>query len=162
MNLRELVRVRRSVRAFTARPVEPGKLEAVLECIRAAPSAGNLQAFEVLVIRDANVQRQLVAAVTALEALKRPMRVRLYTDSEYLGRGITEWIEAWRSRGWRTAAKKPVKNRDLWQRLDDLRRKHDVTWLWVKGHAGDPLNERADALARAALRARGSDASGVK
>ena len=83
--------------------------------------------------------------------LKRPCRVELHTDSQYVRQGITEWLSAWRARGWRTAAKGPVKNEDLWRRLDDARLRHEVDWRWVKGHAGDPLNERADALARRGL-----------
>ncbi len=99
-----------------------------------------------------NNRMELLAAIRALEALKRPMRVRIYTDSEYLRRGMTEWLEGWKRRGWRTAGKKPVKNRDLWERLDELCRRHRVEWRWLKGHAGDPLNERADRLAREAIR----------
>jgi len=95
---------------------------------------------------------ELTAAIRALEALRRPVRVRLYTDSEYLRRGITEWLPRWNRCGWRTASGKPVKNRDLWERLDELLRRHEVEWHWVEGHAGDPLNERADRLARAAIR----------
>ncbi len=98
-----------------------------------------------------NNRMELLAAIRALEALKRPMRVRIYTDSEYLRRGMSQWLEDWKRRGWRTAAKKPVKNRDLWERLDRLCRRHQVEWRWLKGHAGDPLNERADRLARAAI-----------
>ncbi len=99
-----------------------------------------------------NNRMELLAAIRALEALKRPMRVRIYTDSEYLRRGMTEWLEGWKRRGWRTSARKPVKNRDLWERLDELCRRHRVEWRWLKGHAGDPLNERADRLAREAIR----------
>ncbi|HEX8373991.1 MAG TPA: RNase H family protein, partial [Geminicoccaceae bacterium] len=80
---------------------------------------------------------------------KRPTRVRVYTDSQYLRLGITEWLRSWKARGWRTADKKPVKNQDLWERLDRARGPHQVEWSWLKGHAGDPLNERADELARA-------------
>ncbi len=94
---------------------------------------------------------ELMAAIAALEALRRPARVRLHTDSVYLRKGITEWIHAWKAKGWRTAARKPVKNRDLWQRLDEPLARHDVEWHWVRGHAGHPENERADALARAAI-----------
>ncbi len=99
-----------------------------------------------------NNRMELLAAIRALEALRRPMRVRIYTDSEYLRRGMTEWLEGWKRRGWRTSARKPVKNRDLWERLDELCRRHRVEWRWLKGHAGDPLNERADRLAREAIR----------
>ena len=105
-----------------------------------------------------NNRMELMAAIQALEALKRPCRVDLHTDSQYLRQGITQWIHAWRQRGWRTADKSPVKNEDLWRRLDSARARHEVTWHWVRGHAGDPLNERADALARrgvAELRATG-------
>ncbi len=99
-----------------------------------------------------NNRMELTAAIRALEALRRPVRVRIFTDSQYLKRGVTEWLPRWKARGWRTAAGRPVANRDLWQRLDDLLARHRVAWHWVEGHAGDPLNERADRLARAALR----------
>jgi ribonuclease HI len=85
--------------------------------------------------------------IRALEALKRPSRVRLYTDSLYVQKGISTWINDWKRRGWRTADKKPVKNEDLWRRLDELAALHDVEWHWVRGHAGHPENERADRLA---------------
>ena len=98
-----------------------------------------------------NNRMELMAAIAALEALKRPMRVVLFTDSQYLRQGITEWLEGWRARGWPTADRKPVKNRDLWERLDAARARHRVEWRWLKGHAGHELNERADALARAAI-----------
>jgi len=94
-----------------------------------------------------NNRMELMAAIRALEALKRPSRVKLYTDSIYVMKGITTWIHAWKRRGWRTADKQPVKNEDLWRELDALRAKHEVEWHWVKGHAGHPENERADALA---------------
>lgn len=96
-----------------------------------------------------NNRMEMTAVIEALTALKRPCRVTLYLDSEYVRKGITEWIHGWKVRGWRTAAKTPVKNVDLWQRLDALitLSGHDVSWHWVKGHAGDPGNERADALA---------------
>ena len=96
-----------------------------------------------------NNRMELMAAIAALEALKRPTRVRVYTDSQYLRLGITEWLKSWKARGWRTVDKKPVKNQDLWKRLDLARTRHEVVWRWVKGHSGDPLNERADELARA-------------
>jgi ribonuclease HI len=99
-----------------------------------------------------NNRMELMAAIAALEALKRPMRVRVHTDSEYLRKGITAWLPAWKARGWRTADKKPVKNRELWERLEAVAAPHEITWDWVRGHAGHPENERADALARAALR----------
>jgi ribonuclease HI len=91
---------------------------------------------------------ELMAAIRALEALNKPCKVTLHTDSQYVRQGITEWISGWKARGWRTAAKDPVKNEDLWRRLDEARARHEVVWKWVKGHAGDPLNERADGLAR--------------
>ena len=94
-----------------------------------------------------NNRMELMAAIRALEALKRPSRVKLYTDSIYVMKGITSWIHDWKRRGWRTADKKPVKNEDLWRQLDELAAKHDVEWHWVKGHAGHPENERADQLA---------------
>jgi ribonuclease HI len=94
-----------------------------------------------------NNRMELKAAIEALGALKKPCRVDLYTDSQYVRTGITEWLPAWRARGWRTADKKPVKNQDLWETLAALAAKHDVTWHWVKGHAGHPENERADELA---------------
>ena len=94
---------------------------------------------------------ELMAAIQALEALKRPCKVELHTDSQYLRNGIREWIHAWKARGWKTADKKPVKNEDLWRRLDEARQRHDVAWHWVKGHAGHALNERADELARRGL-----------
>ncbi|NBB63829.1 ribonuclease HI [Pseudomonas sp. ODNR1LW] len=94
-----------------------------------------------------NNRMELMAAIMALEALKRPCKVELHTDSKYVMQGITEWLRGWKARGWLTADKKPVKNADLWQRLDAARLKHDVKWRWVKGHAGHELNERADQLA---------------
>ena len=99
-----------------------------------------------------NNRMELRAAAEALNALKRPVRVELHTDSEYLRKGITEWIGKWKQNGWKTAAKKPVKNADLWQLLDEARQRHNVEWHWVKGHAGVPENERADELARAGLK----------
>ena len=95
-----------------------------------------------------NNRMELMAAIRALEELKRPCEVHLHTDSQYVRGGITEWLDAWKQNGWRTAAKKPVKNADLWQRLDDARDRHKVAWHWVKGHAGIPENEKADELAR--------------
>ena len=96
-----------------------------------------------------NNRMELTAVIEALQALKRPCKVALYLDSEYVRKGITEWIHGWKARGWRTAAKQPVKNVELWQRLDALVASsgHQIDWHWVKGHAGDPGNERADALA---------------
>lgn len=94
-----------------------------------------------------NNRMELTAAIRALEALKRPCRVVLYTDSEYLRRGISEWLMKWKRNGWRTANRKPVKNEDLWRELDELSGRHEVIWRWVRGHAGHPENERADQLA---------------
>ena len=98
-----------------------------------------------------NNRMELTAVIEALSALKRESRVRVFTDSEYVRRGITEWLRAWKARDWRTADKKPVKNRDLWERLDAVAARHDVEWRWVKGHSGVPGNERVDALANAAI-----------
>ena len=94
---------------------------------------------------------ELRAALAALQALTRPCTVEIHTDSEYLKKGITEWLHAWVRNGWRTSTKRSVKNRDLWQALHAAAQPHRITWHWVKGHAGDPLNERADQLAIAAL-----------
>jgi ribonuclease HI len=104
-----------------------------------------------------NNRMELMAAIQALEALQRPTTVSLHTDSKYLLDGITKWIQGWQRNGWKTAAKKPVKNEDLWRRLTEAMRSHDVDWVWVKGHAGDPGNERADALARRGI----EEATGV-
>jgi ribonuclease HI len=98
-----------------------------------------------------NNRMELTAAIEALEALKRSCAVDLHTDSEYLRNGITQWIKKWKRNGWRTADRKPVKNVDLWQRLDTALARHEVHWHWVKGHSGHDLNERADELARAAI-----------
>jgi ribonuclease HI len=109
-----------------------------------------------------NNRMELMAAISALEALKRPCTVDLHTDSEYLRNGITKWIAGWKRNGWRTADKKPVKNVDLWERLESAMERHEIRWHWVKGHAGDEMNERADELARAGMapfkRARGEAA----
>ena len=94
-----------------------------------------------------NNRMELMAAIQALEALTRPCKVELHTDSKYVMQGIEQWIHGWKARGWKTADKKPVKNEDLWKRLDAARARHDVRWRWVKGHAGHEWNERADALA---------------
>ncbi len=94
-----------------------------------------------------NNRMEMTAVIRALEALKRPCRVRLHTDSKYVQQGISEWIHSWKKRGWKTADKKPVKNEDLWRQLDALAAQHEIEWLWVKGHAGHDGNERADALA---------------
>ena len=98
-----------------------------------------------------NNRMELTAVIRALEALKRHSRVRLYIDSEYVRRGITEWLRAWKARGWRTAERKPVKNQDLWQQLDAVAAGHEVEWHWVPGHAGVPGNERVDRLANEAI-----------
>jgi ribonuclease HI len=95
-----------------------------------------------------NNRMELKAAISALSALKEPVTVDLYTDSNYVREGISGWIEGWKRNGWKTSAKKPVKNAELWQALDEARRRHKVTWHWVKGHVGHPENERADELAR--------------
>ncbi len=94
-----------------------------------------------------NNRMELTAVIESLGSLKRSCKVALYTDSEYVRKGITEWIHGWKQRGWKTADRKPVKNADLWQKLESLASVHHVDWHWVKGHAGDPGNERADALA---------------
>ena len=94
-----------------------------------------------------NNRMELTAAIEALDALRRPVAVRLHTDSTYVKDGITRWILRWKANGWKTAGRKPVKNQDLWQRLDQALTRHDVEWRWVKGHAGNPGNERADTLA---------------
>ncbi len=94
-----------------------------------------------------NNRMELTAVIRALEAMKRPVQARVHTDSQYVQKGISEWIHGWKRNGWKTSDKKPVKNADLWQQLDVLAAQHRVEWLWVKGHAGDPGNERADALA---------------
>ena len=98
-----------------------------------------------------NNRMELMGAIEALNALTKPCSVKLHTDSKYVMQGITEWIAGWKRRGWLTADKKPVKNEDLWRRLDEARLRHEVKWFWVKGHAGDEMNERADALANRAI-----------
>jgi len=98
-----------------------------------------------------NNRMELLAAINALEALERPSTITVVTDSAYVKGGITEWLRSWKRNNWRTATKKPVKNEDLWRRLDEAAARHQVTWTWVKGHAGHPENERADALARAGM-----------
>ncbi|KAA0598779.1 ribonuclease HI [Azospirillum lipoferum] len=95
-----------------------------------------------------NNRMELMAAIMALEALKKPVTVRLFTDSEYVKNGITKWIHGWKAKGWMTADRKPVKNVDLWQRLEEAKRQHQIEFHWVRGHAGHPENERADELAR--------------
>ena len=98
-----------------------------------------------------NNRMEMTAAITSLESLTRPMHVDIYTDSTYVRDGITKWIHGWKKRGWRTADKKPVKNMELWQRLEAAVERHEIEWHWVKGHAGHPENERADELARRAI-----------
>jgi len=99
-----------------------------------------------------NNRMELMAAIQALEALKKPCQVELHTDSQYMRNGIMTWIHGWKARGWKTADKSPVKNEDLWKRLDLARSKHEVDWRWVKGHAGHELNERADGLANKGMK----------
>ncbi len=99
-----------------------------------------------------NNRMELQAAIMGLEALKRPMIVDLYTDSQYVRDGITKWLPQWKSKGWVLSTKKPVKNRDLWEELDALAQKHTVSWHWIRGHQGHPENERADELARQAIK----------
>jgi ribonuclease HI len=98
-----------------------------------------------------NNRMELMAAIRALESLKRPCRVRLVTDSQYVQKGIQQWLAGWKQRGWKTADRKPVKNVDLWQRLDSAANGHDIRWHWVRGHSGHPENELADALANRAI-----------
>lgn len=98
-----------------------------------------------------NNRMELLAAITALETLSRASRITVITDSAYVKNGVTSWIHGWKRNGWKTAAKKPVKNAELWQRLDKAASSHDVTWEWIKGHAGHPGNEKADELARAGM-----------
>jgi ribonuclease HI len=112
-----------------------------------------------------NNRMELMAAIAVLEALERPSRLTVVTDSAYLRDGVTRWIHGWKRNGWRTADRKPVKNEDLWRRLDTAAARHDVAWDWVKGHAGHPENERADELARegmAPFKADGKQPSGAK
>lgn len=101
--------------------------------------------------RTTNNRMELMGAIAALEALSRACAVELHTDSQYLRNGIMTWLPGWKARGWKTADKKPVKNVELWQRLEEAAERHDIDWRWVKGHAGDEMNERADALARAGM-----------
>lgn len=115
-----------------------------------------------------NNRMELMAAIKALESLKRPCQVRLTTDSEYVKKGIMEWLANWKRRGWKTAARKPVKNADLWRRLDEAAARHDIQWHWVRGHSGHAENERADELANLAIdemlgnRRQGKKASGER
>ena len=98
-----------------------------------------------------NNRMELTAAIRGLDALKRHCRIIVHTDSEYVRRGISEWMDNWKQRGWKTAPKKPVKNEDLWRQLDEAAQRHDIEWRWVRGHDGNPGNERADALANLGL-----------
>ncbi|MGH6909467.1 MAG: ribonuclease HI [Phenylobacterium sp.] len=120
----------------------PGGWGAILQ------SAGKTRELKGGELATTNNRMELMAAIQALEALTRDCRVELHTDSQYVMKGISEWIHNWKRRGWMTADKKPVKNDDLWKRLDAARLRHQVDWRWVKGHAGHELNERADQLAR--------------
>ena len=119
----------------------PGGWGAWLRC---GPHEKELFGGEML---TTNNRMELLAVIRALESLKRPSRARIATDSQYVQKGISEWIKGWKARGWRTASKAPVKNVDLWQELDVLANKHEIEWVWVKGHAGHDGNERADQLA---------------
>jgi ribonuclease HI len=103
-----------------------------------------------------NNRMEMTAVIQALEALKEPCNVKIYTDSQYLKDGITKWIKKWKRNGWLTAVKEPVKNKDLWETLDEAARRHTVEWHWIKGHQGHPENERCDELARMAIRSQGS------
>lgn len=100
-----------------------------------------------------NNRMELMAAIQALEALNKPCKVELHTDSTYVKNGVTQWIHGWKARGWKTADRSPVKNEDLWKRIDQARARHEVDWRWVKGHAGHELNERADVLANKGMKA---------
>jgi ribonuclease HI len=120
----------------------PGGWGAILQ------SVGKTRELKGGELATTNNRMELMAAIQALEALTKPCKVELHTDSQYVMKGISEWIHNWKRRGWLTADKKPVKNDDLWKRLDTARLRHEVDWRWVKGHAGHELNERADQLAR--------------
>ena len=120
----------------------PGGWGAILQ------SGGKARELKGGELATTNNRMELMAAIQALEALTKPCKVELHTDSQYVMKGISEWIHNWKRRGWMTADKKPVKNDDLWKRLDTARLRHEVDWRWVKGHAGHELNERADQLAR--------------
>lgn len=111
-------------------------------------------------LNTTNNRMELLAVIQALRALKRPCHVVIHTDSKYVQKGMTEWLANWKARGWRTADKKPVKNADLWQTLDELAGEHTLRWQWVRGHAGDPGNERADVLANQGVAMAGRDSTG--
>lgn len=124
----------------------PGGWAALLSCDGREKEIAGAEAH------TTNNRMELLAVIRALEALKKPrVQVRVYTDSQYVRRGITEWLENWKSRGWRTSSRKPVMNQDLWEQLDALAAPHDIEWHWVPGHAGVPGNERVDRLANQAI-----------
>ncbi|MEM8789099.1 MAG: ribonuclease HI [Pseudomonadota bacterium] len=129
----------------------PGGWGVILQALDAEGAVRSAKELSGGAALTTNNRMELTAALEALEALTRPTRIRIVTDSTYLRDGITKWIHGWRRNGWRTAAKKPVKNADLWQALDAATQGHQVAWDWVKGHAGHEQNERADALARAGM-----------
>lgn len=116
-------------------------------------SGGQLRELSGFAPETTNNRMEMLGAISGLEALKRPCRVRITTDSQYLVKGMTEWIHGWQKKGWKNSKKEEVLNRDLWERLLELSRKHQVEWAWVRGHAGHPENERCDELARAAIAA---------
>jgi len=120
---------------------------------------GNMRELSAGVPDTTNNRMELLAAIEALNALTRPMSVELHTDSKYVMNGVTDWMPRWKRNGWKTAAKKPVANQDLWQDLDAAITPHDIEWHWVKGHSGEELNERCDILARTAAEAIASSAS---
>lgn len=123
----------------------PGGWGTILRC------AGHEKEFSGYDPETTNNRMELIGAIAGLEALKRPCRVRMTTDSQYVKKGMTEWIDGWVKRGWKNSQKKPVANRDLWERLLTLTEQHEVEWCWVRGHDGHAENERCDALARAAI-----------
>jgi ribonuclease HI len=128
----------------------PGGWGAILR-LRGGANDGHVKELSGGEALTTNNRMELMAAISALSALKEPVTVDLYTDSVYVRDGIRSWIENWKRNGWKTSDKKPVKNAELWQALDEARRRHKVTWHWIKGHAGHPENERADELARMAM-----------
>jgi ribonuclease HI len=123
----------------------PGGWGVLLSCAGQVRELSGAQAL------TTNNRMELTAVIRALQALKRPVEARLFTDSEYVRRGVTEWLAAWKARGWRTADRKPVKNQDLWHELDPLAAAQRIEWHWVKGHSGNPGNERVDRLANEAI-----------
>ncbi len=148
--------------AVEHRPGAPGRVEIYTDgACRGNPGPGGWGALLIFGEREkalsgaepltTNNRMELMAVIAALEALKRPVHACLYTDSQYVRRGITEWISNWKAKGWRTADRKPVKNQDLWERLDALTHAHRIEWHWVPGHAGVPGNERVDRLANEAI-----------